>query len=78
VGRMPDLQAACAVAFANWRRLVEDKLLANGLSEDDARDLALTVISTLEGAEMAAQVSESQTPLLVAGRHLARLISAYA
>ncbi|WP_328973642.1 TetR/AcrR family transcriptional regulator [Streptomyces sp. NBC_00239] len=78
VGRMPDLQAACAVAFANWRRLVEDKLLANGLSEDDARDLALTVISTLEGAEMAAQVSESQTPLLVAGRHLSRLISAYA
>ncbi|MEV7614713.1 TetR/AcrR family transcriptional regulator [Streptomyces sp. NPDC089799] len=78
VGRMPDLQAACAVAVANWRRLVRERLTAGGLPEEDARDLAVTVISTLEGAEMAAQVEQSQTPLLLAGRHLARLIRSYA
>ncbi|MEV8530632.1 TetR/AcrR family transcriptional regulator [Streptomyces sp. NPDC051211] len=77
VGRLPDLQAACARAFANWQRLVEEKLLASGVAEEDARDLAATVINTLEGAEMSAQVTQSQTPLLVAGRHLSRLIGSY-
>ncbi|MFG2293555.1 TetR/AcrR family transcriptional regulator [Streptomyces sp. NPDC048603] len=78
VGRMPELQAACAEAFANWRRLVEEKLVASGLAEEESRDLALTVINTLEGAETAAQVDRSQTPLLTAGRHLARLLRSYA
>jgi TetR/AcrR family transcriptional repressor of lmrAB and yxaGH operons len=78
VGRMPELQAACAEAFENWRRLVAEKLRAAGFAEEDAVDLAVTVISTLEGAEAAAQVAESRTPLLVAGRHLARLVSSYA
>ncbi|MER5932669.1 TetR/AcrR family transcriptional regulator [Streptomyces sp. NPDC002054] len=78
VGRLPDLQAACETAFAHWRQLVEERLLAGGFSAEDSRDLAMTVISTLEGAETAAQVGQSQTPLLLAGRHLARLIASYA
>ncbi|MDJ0384944.1 TetR/AcrR family transcriptional regulator [Streptomyces sp. G-G2] len=77
VGRLPDVQEACAQAFDNWRDLVAAKLLACGIPQDAARDLALTVISTLEGAEMTAQVARSRTPLLVAGRHLARLVSLY-
>ncbi|MEW2137656.1 TetR/AcrR family transcriptional regulator [Streptomyces sp. NPDC005409] len=78
VGRLPDLQAACARAFANWQHLVAAKLLASGIPEPEARDLAVTVISTLEGAEMTAQVTQSRTPLLLAGRHLARLLASYA
>ncbi|MFF5448853.1 TetR/AcrR family transcriptional regulator [Streptomyces sp. NPDC012888] len=77
VGRMPEVQAACAAAYANWERLVEEKLLACGLSEEDSRDLAMTVLNTLGGAETAAQVGQSRTPLLVAGRHLSRLIASY-
>lgn len=78
VGRLPELQAACALAFANWQELVAAKLLACGHPEAEARDLAVTVINTLEGAEMTSQVTRTPTPLLVAGRHLARLISSYA
>ncbi|MEV7559490.1 TetR/AcrR family transcriptional regulator [Streptomyces sp. NPDC089795] len=77
VGRLPELQAACAQAFANWQHLVAAKLLASGYPEPEARDLAITVINTLEGAETTSQVTRSRTPLLVAGRHLARLVASY-
>ncbi|MFB6560448.1 TetR/AcrR family transcriptional regulator [Streptomyces sp. NPDC056400] len=77
VGRLPELQAACARGFANWQHLVAAKLLASGYPEADARDLAITVINTLEGAETTSQVTMSRTPLLVAGRHLARLVASY-
>ncbi|MFG3710734.1 TetR family transcriptional regulator C-terminal domain-containing protein [Micromonospora sp. NPDC047730] len=73
--RAPDIQQAAAAAFAHWRGLVADKLRRAGIAEDDAQDLAHTVISTLEGAELAAQVSRSDRPLLTAGRHLAQLIN---
>ncbi|MEU9373576.1 TetR/AcrR family transcriptional regulator [Streptomyces sp. NPDC048255] len=78
VGRLPEIQAACAQAFADWQHLVAAKLLACGYPEPQARDLAATVINTLEGAEVSAQVGRSRTPLLVAGRHLARLVASYA
>jgi AcrR family transcriptional regulator len=77
VGRLPDVQSAAADAFARWRGVVFDRLLESGIRESDARDLAHTVISTLEGAELAAQVSRSSRPLEVAGAHLSRLIVSY-
>ena len=76
-GRAPDIQTAAAEAFARWRELVEAKLRASGIGARDARELAHTVISTLEGAELAAQVSRSEEPLTAAGRHLGRLLSLY-
>ncbi len=78
IGRLPELQAACARAFLDWQELVAAKLLASGVPEPEARDLAVTVIATLEGAEMTAQVTQSRTPLLLAGRHLGRLLASYA
>ncbi|WP_406294888.1 TetR/AcrR family transcriptional regulator [Embleya sp. NBC_00888] len=73
----PDIQAAAAEAFAHWRELVRVRLVEVGLAETDAEGLAQTVISTLEGAELAAQVSRSEQPLLLAGVHLTRLIDTY-
>ncbi|MFE7131300.1 TetR/AcrR family transcriptional regulator [Streptomyces sp. NPDC057638] len=72
--RFPDIQRAAADAFARWRGLVREHLQAAGMAEDVAGDLATTVISTLEGAELAAQVARDEKPLLLAGRHLAQLI----
>ncbi|MGW2018713.1 TetR/AcrR family transcriptional regulator [Streptomyces sp. NPDC001927] len=72
------IQRACAEAFLTWQRVVEDKLLGCGFPGPEARDLAATVINTLEGAEVTAQVTRSETPLLLAGRHLARLVASYA
>ncbi|ASR36937.1 TetR family transcriptional regulator [Prauserella marina] len=76
-GEEPDIQRAAETAFANWRRVVEDKLRESGLADDIAAELAHTVINTLEGAEMSAQVSRSETPLVLAGKHLARLVGSY-
>jgi len=77
-GSVPDIQRAADAAFTHWRRLVSERLREDGIAEDDARDLASTVISTLEGAEMAAQVARDGAPLRIAGAHLARLIGLYA
>ena len=76
-GRFPDIQAAAAEAFARWHLLVFDKLREAGVGEDDARALAHTVIGTLEGAELTAQVTRSSAPLDAAGSHLARLIAIF-
>ncbi|WP_090943943.1 TetR/AcrR family transcriptional regulator [Nonomuraea jiangxiensis] len=77
VGRAPEIQQAAEDAYENWRTLVRDKLTRSGFAGDVAHDLAHTVINTLEGAELSAQVSQSEAPLEIAGRHLARLIDSY-
>ncbi|MGW4033032.1 TetR/AcrR family transcriptional regulator [Streptomyces sp. NPDC004838] len=76
-GRFPDIQQAAAAAFERWQSQVHEKLRAAGIPDEDAADLACTVVSTLEGAELAAQVFRDDKPLRIAGRHLARLISLY-
>ncbi|PRX98912.1 TetR/AcrR family transcriptional regulator [Allonocardiopsis opalescens] len=75
--RAPEIQQAAAAAFERWRGLVAERLRRSGLPDADARELAATVVSALEGAEFAAQVSRSEEPLLTTGRQLARLISSY-
>ncbi|MFJ9342419.1 TetR/AcrR family transcriptional regulator [Streptomyces sp. NPDC101733] len=77
VGRLPEIQEACARAFAHWQEVVAAKLLASGIGEEDARDLAVTIVAALEGAETTAQLTSSRTPLLLAGHHLARLVTTY-
>ncbi|MEV0531138.1 TetR/AcrR family transcriptional regulator [Kitasatospora sp. NPDC050463] len=77
IGRAPVIEQAVAEAFTHWRAVVAEKLLAAGLGADDARELAATVVSTLEGAELTAQVARSEEPLHLAGKHLARLVRSY-
>lgn len=77
LGTDSGIQQACARALQSWQDMVADKLLRCGFPPAQARDLACTVISTLEGAEVTAQVSRSEEPLLLAGRHLARLVGSY-
>lgn len=77
LGTDSPIQQACADALRTWQNLVADKLLGCGLPSPEARDLAATVINTLEGAEVTAQVTRSEDPLLLAGRHLSRLITSY-
>ncbi|MEV0616515.1 TetR/AcrR family transcriptional regulator [Nonomuraea sp. NPDC050404] len=76
-GREPEIQQAAEDAYENWRSLVRNKLRHSGFTDDTAHDLAHSVINMLEGAELSAQVSQSVTPLEIAGKHLARLINSY-
>lgn len=77
LGTDSEIQRVCAAALGGWERLVEEKLLGSGFAARDARDLATTVISALEGAEVTAQVSRSEEPLRAVGRQLARLVGSY-
>ncbi|MGW5866160.1 TetR/AcrR family transcriptional regulator [Streptomyces sp. NPDC055239] len=72
-----EIQRVCAAALGSWERLVEEKLLGSGFAAGDARELATTVISALEGAEVTAQVTRSEEPLRAVGRQLARLVGSY-
>ncbi|WP_409494341.1 TetR/AcrR family transcriptional regulator [Amycolatopsis sp. cmx-11-12] len=75
-GRVPEIEKAVSAAFSTWRELVAVKLIGAGFAEGSAVDLAWTVINTLEGAELAAQVERSIEPLRLAGRHLRLLVDA--
>ncbi|WP_418958962.1 TetR/AcrR family transcriptional regulator [Streptomyces tritici] len=77
LGTDSEIQQACADALRDWEQLVQDKLLRGGLPVQSARELASTVISALEGAEVTAQVTRTEEPLQVAGRQLALLIRAH-
>jgi TetR/AcrR family transcriptional repressor of lmrAB and yxaGH operons len=77
LGTDSEIQQACADALRDWEQMVLDKLLRGGLAVEDARELATTVISALEGAEVTAQVTRSEEPLHAAGRQLARLVRSY-
>lgn len=77
LGTDSEIQQACADALRSWEQLVCDKLLRCGFPSQSARELAITIISALEGAEVTAQVNRSEEPLQVAGRQLARLVRSY-
>ncbi|MFD7509984.1 TetR/AcrR family transcriptional regulator [Streptomyces sp. NPDC059853] len=77
LGTDSEIQQVCADALSQWEGLVHDKLLAGGYPPEDARELATTVISALEGAEVTAQVTRSEAPLLATGRQLTRLLRSY-
>jgi TetR/AcrR family transcriptional repressor of lmrAB and yxaGH operons len=77
LGTDSEIQQACADALRSWEHLVCDKLLRCGLQSQSARELSITIISALEGAEVAAQVNRSKEPLQVAGRQLARLVRSH-
>jgi len=76
LGRAPRIQEACSTALHRWETIMAEKLRASGFAEVAALDLAGTLIATLEGAEVTAQVYRSEQPLVTAGRHLGQLVRA--
>ncbi|MER7970461.1 TetR/AcrR family transcriptional regulator [Streptomyces sp. NPDC096080] len=74
LGRTPSIQQACLEALRNWQDVLAAKFLASGFDGQEARELACTVLSALEGAEVTSQVFRSEEPLLTTGRRMAQLI----
>ncbi|MFE2037490.1 TetR/AcrR family transcriptional regulator [Streptomyces scopuliridis] len=77
LGRAPRIQEACHAALRNWQEVLAAKFRACGFADEDAEELACTVLGALEGAEVTSQVFRSEQPLLTAGRHLARLVRSW-
>lgn len=74
IGRSPSIQQAADDSLRLWRRLIADKLRDGGFKAAAANDLACTVISILEGAELISRVSSDDEPLRAAARHLKKLV----
>ncbi|CPU19993.1 TetR/AcrR family transcriptional regulator [Mycobacteroides abscessus] len=74
IGRSPSIQQAADDSLRLWRRLIADKLRDGGFKAAAANDLACTVISVLEGAELISRVSSDDEPLRAAARHLKKLV----
>ncbi|GAA2286411.1 putative HTH-type transcriptional regulator YxaF [Streptomyces ruber] len=76
LGRTPPIQQACSEALRNWQEVLAVKFRDSGFGDEDAEELACTVLSALEGAEVSSQVFRSEEPLLTTGRSMAQLIRA--
>jgi len=69
------LRMACASAYESWVCAVQDYLAAvSGLAADHAREVAETVVSTVEGAMILSRAGRDIKPMLSAGRVLGRLL----
>jgi TetR/AcrR family transcriptional repressor of lmrAB and yxaGH operons len=68
------LRTACASAYESWVSSLENYLAASGLALEDARELAETVVSTVEGAMILSRAGRDIKPILSAGRVLGRLL----
>lgn len=77
VARSPVLRAAAAEAFQSWHSVISQRLVAAGLTEPAASELATSALSLLEGAELLARVQASASPLEHAANSL-RLLARYA
>ncbi|WP_202819024.1 TetR/AcrR family transcriptional regulator [Actinosynnema sp. ALI-1.44] len=74
IGASPDIQRAAEQALRQWQDLLTTKLTTGGIPDEAAVDLASTILSTLEGAELLCRVSASDKALHTAAQHLAQLV----
>lgn len=61
--RSPTVRTAAAKSFLDWGMLVEQRAMAFGASETDARRFASVVISLYEGALLVARARRTTAPL---------------
>jgi TetR/AcrR family transcriptional regulator, lmrAB and yxaGH operons repressor len=71
VNASPSVRAASARAFRGWSAAIEDRLRADGWSAGEAKDVALAVISLIEGALILSRIS-GDTEALEAAKPAAR------
>ena len=71
----PEVEAACAEAFAAWQEPIARRLVAEGHLPAAADELATIIIASLEGALLLARASHSMQPLNTVASHLAALLS---
>jgi TetR/AcrR family transcriptional repressor of lmrAB and yxaGH operons len=71
----PEVEAACAEAFAAWQEPIARRLIAEGHPPDRAADLATLTIASLEGGLLLARSARSMQPLHTVASHLAALLS---
>lgn len=69
------IHAAAKAAFDRWREVMAGHFVETGLPRRRATHVAMLVLANVEGALLLSRASRSKEPLLVAGDHLADLIT---
>ncbi len=68
------LREASERAFNSWIDAARTHLTAAGIPGDEADDLAIVFVATVEGTFVLSRTQRTTRPLIVAGRHLAALV----
>jgi TetR/AcrR family transcriptional repressor of lmrAB and yxaGH operons len=69
------IRLACVEHFQGWQELIAKMLQGSGVEEERAVELAVTALSTIEGALMLSRVRRSTEPLEQVGRQLNLLLA---
>lgn len=72
----PDARVAAADVFADWGRLIAERLVRDGIAQNVAESLATTVVAALEGSVILCRAAHSTAPLTQVAHHLEELIAA--
>ena len=70
------LRKATAEVFESWIGSATDRLAAAAIEEPTARELAITLITSLEGAFVLSRAMRNTEPLLIAGATVAGAVQA--
>ena len=70
------MRLACAEVFSGWIDAAAERLVAGGLPRDRARELAISMLASLEGAFVLARALRSTEPVEVAGTAAAASVRA--
>ena len=70
----PTLRGATAEVFDSWLDALAARLVQEGLAEEAARALALTIVSALEGAFILARTARTTDALVACGDAMAELL----
>ncbi|WP_236725129.1 TetR/AcrR family transcriptional regulator [Amycolatopsis orientalis] len=70
----PAITKACQEAFATWHALLVELLGGHGV--EDTEDVAIAIMTNLEGALLVSRVRRSPDPLDRAARHVALVVRA--
>lgn len=66
-----DITAACREVFRGWIGVLRARLVAEGWGDEEAGDLATTIVAAVEGALLLARVERDAAPLHAVLRDLA-------
>ncbi|NNH74232.1 TetR/AcrR family transcriptional regulator [Nocardia uniformis] len=66
---------AAGQTFADWERIIADRLRAEDVEADTADTLATTIVAAVEGAIVMSLAARSTVPLDRTGKQLAELVS---
>lgn len=72
----PQLRVACHDAYRKLTGVIQEKLLSDGLAQDKARGLAVSVIAAIEGAILLSRTEQTGAPLRDAAVSMRTLIEA--